>query len=247
MSCIRPNVWLFFFAFHRCCGPTTARVPRASNCRLRQPSSPWRALCFTRGHSCACASFQRCFSLLTRLRYPRFPCPCKHHCLTTQSRGRRISSRSSPHAASRGAPHFYVSALHYFVMQSFLPTPPPLLSITARGLAGSTAAQRLAVSSPPVAPVLVGTHRPQVSAHFTVSASLLALGQVCFSRRRSLVRLGLWARCTPFFVGRQHTHFGGRGINPSFPVCANPAVEGTPNKQPFSASCRFARRPSLLR
>jgi len=92
---MRPGVRLSFFAFHRCCVPAIPRVPRAGNCRCRQPSSPWWALCFTLGHSCACASFQRRFSSLTRLRYARFPCPCKHHCLTTQSRGRRISGRSS--------------------------------------------------------------------------------------------------------------------------------------------------------
>ena len=40
-----------------------------------------------------------------------FSCPsclCHRLRLTRQSRGRRISGRSSPHTASRGAPHFYV-------------------------------------------------------------------------------------------------------------------------------------------
>ncbi len=34
---------------------------------------------------------------------------------------------------------------------------------------------------------------------------------------------------------------------PSSSQWSNPAVEGTPNKQPLFASCRLARRPSLLR
>ena len=105
---MRPSIWLSFFAFRRCCAPAIPRVPRAGNCRPRQPSSPWQALRFTRGLSCACASFQRRFSSLTRLRYARFPCPCKHHRLTWQSRGTPKMPPFSEQAPSRGAPYFYV-------------------------------------------------------------------------------------------------------------------------------------------
>ena len=57
-----------------------------------------------------------------------FSCPsclCHRLRLTRQSRGRRISGRSSPHTASRGAPHFYVSPLgnHEATSQSIRPSP----------------------------------------------------------------------------------------------------------------------------
>ena len=108
LSCMRSSVWLSFFAFLRCGAPAIPRVPRAGNYRPRQPSSPWQALCFTRGYSSVCASFQRRFSSLTRLRYPRFPCPCTHHRLTRQSSGTPNMPPFSEQAASRGAPYFYV-------------------------------------------------------------------------------------------------------------------------------------------
>jgi hypothetical protein len=91
-----------------------------------------------------------------------FSCPsclCHRLRLTRQSRGRRISGRSSPHTASRGAPHFYVSALHYFVMRHFLPIPPLHLSVTVRGLVRVAIAPLLAALWSSAAQAFVGARR----------------------------------------------------------------------------------------
>jgi len=146
-------------------------------------------------------------------------------------------------------------------MHRFLPIPPPFLSITACGFVGASTAQRLAASPSSVVQAWGGAHRLLASVRFSAcspslplvracvsgGASWLALGCACGSRCRPLSRLGSWLLHMPRSVGRRPSRHGGRRINPLHPCGANPAVEGTPNKQPLFASCRLARRPSLLR
>ena len=146
-------------------------------------------------------------------------------------------------------------------MRSFLPIPPLHLSVTARGLIGSSEAQCLTVSRSAVVQASVGAHWPHASAHFTAStpsfalvrssvsvcAPLLALGRACVSRCLPFSRLGRCARSAPFSVGSQPSRIGGRSIIPSFPVCANPAVERDAGQAAALRSHRLARRPSLPR
>ncbi len=170
--------------------------------------------------------------------------------LTSQSRGTPVKRLFSGHAASRGAPHFYVSAYHYLVMLSLLPIPPLHLSITARGFGRAAIAQPLSALWSSAAPAFVSAHRaslPLASSRFAVRASLLALCRGCVSRLLPFVRLGQWARCGSFSVGGQQSRFSGLSINRSSPVCANQSVERDAGQAAFLRSCRPARRPSLLR
>jgi hypothetical protein len=146
-------------------------------------------------------------------------------------------------------------------MRSFLPIPPPFLSVTACVLIGSSVAQRLAALSSLVVQACVGAHRQHASAHFSASAPSFALVRSCFSvcasllvlvrgyvsRCLSLGRLGQWAWYAPFSVGLQQSRFGNRSINPSSPGSANPAVNRTPKKQGAFCSTHLARRRLLPR
>ncbi len=76
-----------------------------------------------------------------------FSCPsclCHRLRLTRQSRGRRISGRSSPHTASRGAPHFYVSPLghHEATSQSTRPSPRASICNARRSWVAALCARR---------------------------------------------------------------------------------------------------------
>ena len=135
-------------------------------------------------------------------------------------------------------------------MLSLLPIPSLHLSITAHGLVCSSVAQPRSAFWSSVSQGLVGAHRaslPLASSRFEVCAPLLALGRGCVSRFLPIVRLGQWVRFALLFVGGQQSHVGGRGINRSFPVCANQSVERDAGQAAFLRSCRLARRPSLLR
>ena len=118
-------------------------------------------------------------------------------------------------------------------MRSFLPTPPPFLSITACGFVRSSVAQPLSALWSSAALAFIGAHRaspPLAPSRFEVCASLLALGRGCVSRCLPFVRLGQWARHALVFVGGQQSRFGGRSINPSLPRRSNPPL----NLAPFS-------------
>ena len=140
----------------------------------------------------------------------------------------------SPHGRCaikpRSAGHFYVSAIHYFVMQSFLPIPLLFLSITAGGFSYTLPAQPLAVSSLSVVQAFVLARRvsfSHASSRFAVGASSLAFGHACVSRCLRLIRFGLWERYASRFVGRQPSCYRYFRIIPSSSGCANPAVERT--------------------
>ena len=127
----------------------------------------------------------------------------------------------------RSAGHLYVSALHYFVMLSILPTPPLHLSVTARGFVRVAIAQPRSALWSSAAQAFVGAHRASLtlaSSRFEVCASLLALGRGCVSRFLPVARLGQWVRCAPVSVGGQQSRFGGRSIKPSFPCGSNPPL-----------------------
>ena len=146
-----------------------------------------------------------------------------------------LTRRSTPFASlsgrcaikPRSAGHLYVSACHYLVMLSLLPTSPLHLSITAGGLVRSAVTQPLAALWSSAAQAFVGAHRASLTlapSRFEVCASLLALGRGCGSRFLPFGRLGQWARCASLFVGGQQSRFGGRSINPSFPCGSNPPL-----------------------
>ena len=170
--------------------------------------------------------------------------------LTRQSSGTPVKRRFSELAASRGAPYFHVSAIHYFVMLSLLPIPLLHLSITACGFVRSSVAQPLSALRSSASLAFVGTRRASLtlaSSRFKVCASLLALGRGYVSRFLSFARLGRWVRCAPVSVGRQQSRFGGSSINPSAPGCSNPPVKWDAEKAAVLRATRLARRPLLLR
>ena len=112
-------------------------------------------------------------------------------------------------------------------MQTLLPISPLFLSFTAGGFSRTLPAQPLAVSSLSVSPTFVLARRASfthASARFAVGTSLLAFGRACVSRRLSFIRLGSWARCSPFFVGRQPSCYGCRGLNSSLSGRSNPPL-----------------------
>ena len=143
-----------------------------------------------------------------------------------------------------------VSAIHYLVMLSLLPTPPPHLSITAGGLVRSSVAQPISALRSSASLAFIGARRASLtlaSSRFEVCASLLALGRGYFSRFLSIARLGRWVRCAPVSVGRQQSRFGGRNFNPFFPGRSNPPVKWDAEKAAVLWATRLARRPLLLR
>ena len=150
--------------------------------------------------------------------------------LTLQSSGTAQSCALGSLRFAPAAPHFHVSAIHYSVMRSFLPTPPPFLSVTVCGLGGATVAQRLVASRSSAVQARGGSRQPQASAPFAVCAPWFALVRACGSRCLFLVRLDSWLLDAPCFVGRQQSRYVGRSINRSSHGCANPAL----NLAPFS-------------
>ena len=91
-------------------------------------------------------------------------CSCHRLRLTRQSRGRRISGRSSPLAASRGAPHFHVRTLGSF------------MSLRATSIGHLTmyqAATPVVIGSPRF--TSVGRHSMRVAGRFVVSARVRVL------------------------------------------------------------------------
>ena len=170
--------------------------------------------------------------------------------LTRQSSGTPKKQPFSELAAPRGAPYFHVSAIHYFVMLSFLPIPLLHLSITACGIVRSSVAQPLSALRSSASLAFVVARRASLtlaSSRFEVCASLLALGRGYVSRFRPLVRLGQCVRCAAVSVGRQQSRFGGSSINPSAPGCSNPPVKWDAEKAAVLRATRLARRPLLLR
>ena len=170
--------------------------------------------------------------------------------LTRQSSGTPIKRRLSELAASRGAPYFHVSAIHYFVMLSLLPISPLHLSIAACGLIRSSVAQPISTLRSSASLAFVGARRASLTlapSRFEVCASLLALGRGYFLRCLPFARLGRWARCVTVSVGLQQSRFGGRSINPSSSGCANPPVKWDADQAPALRACRLARRPLLSR
>ena len=149
---------------------------------------------------------------------------CK--CLTLRSR-RGFAAGTLRGASAARAPHLHVSALHYFVMQSFSPISPLLLSFTAGGFSCTLPTRPLAVSSWSVVHALVLAYRASfahASSRFAVGASLLAFGRACVSGCLPFIRLGRWARLLPFSAGRQPSCYGCRSLTLSLSGRSNPPL-----------------------